>query len=247
MNLIAQPRKGVIYTIKDPNTNLVVYVGKSFDFTKRKSEHINSYKRYNNKKSNWIKFLLDNGQRPLFEIIDDCDEIDWELKERQYIKLYKSFGANLFNVTNGGEIGSMGHKRTEEEKEYYRKLYTGRKNSLEQRNLNSKSLKHKWDNDENYRKSQTKISIENLKKITPEHIQKRISKIRISLGKKSKVNFCLYWKVYHLFKQGYDYKTCSEIFEINKYTLESAIRRKYGGLKTKNYKSAKIKQLKLVL
>lgn len=93
-----------IYTISDPITLLVRYVGKTKNTKERFRKHLTE--NNNTYKSKWIKGLRIRGLIPLFEIIDVCNKDNWEDAEKRYIKLYKSIGANLLNQMPGGEGGA---------------------------------------------------------------------------------------------------------------------------------------------
>jgi len=95
-------RAGCIYVLKDPDTELVRYVGKTFSPTRRFYEHLNYNPNYRNKRTNWIGSLAKHCKKPIIEIIDECDEFTWSDKEKGYIKMYKACGARLLNMTDGG-------------------------------------------------------------------------------------------------------------------------------------------------
>lgn len=52
---------------------------------------------------NWIKGLKKEGLKPILEIIDEVDKIEWKFWEKHYISLYKSWGFRLTNLTEGGD------------------------------------------------------------------------------------------------------------------------------------------------
>ena len=106
-----------IYTISDPVTGLVRYVGKTISPKERFRKHLTS-KKLTTKLSRWIKGLSNKGLKPVFEIIDSCTESDWQSKERQYIIVFKSIGADLLNQMPGGEGGQtmLGKKLTPEQR-----------------------------------------------------------------------------------------------------------------------------------
>ena len=63
-----------LYTLKDPITNIVKYVGYSKNPKRRLWEHIRDAKRgLKTYKSCWVKSLLDIQQVPIMEIIKDCE------------------------------------------------------------------------------------------------------------------------------------------------------------------------------
>ena len=90
-----------IYTLSDPFTNEIRYVGKTINLEKRLYEHKRSHKK-NTHKSNWINGLMSNNSPPIIEIIDEVGE-DWQFWECFYIELLKSWGFRLTNMTPGGE------------------------------------------------------------------------------------------------------------------------------------------------
>lgn len=89
-----------IYTLSDPRTGLVLYVGKSNDPKQRYRRHI--YENKVTRKGSWIKSLILNGLMPVMDVIDSIPVSDWEFYEKQYIKMYKACGANLLNMNEGG-------------------------------------------------------------------------------------------------------------------------------------------------
>ena len=113
-----------IYTLKDPITNEVRYIGK----TKRKLvdrmySHTSNYKLEKEKsyKNSWIKSLKNKNLKPIIEELDLVEDNNWEFWEQFYINLFKSWGFNLTNMTKGGEgslggKGCLGYKHTEEAK-----------------------------------------------------------------------------------------------------------------------------------
>lgn len=106
-----------IYTLDDPITGEVKYVGKTArSLNKRYNEHLSSAdtNKTRNKVTCWIKSLLSKELKPTMTLVDVVGE-DWIFWEQHYICLYKSFGFNLKNSSVGGE-GSCGFRHTEEHK-----------------------------------------------------------------------------------------------------------------------------------
>ena len=92
-----------IYTLTDPNTNLVMYVGKTIlRICNRMSSHIHCAKHFTTPRDIWIKELLDNNQRPVATIIEYTDIINWEIREQFWIAFYRNLNSNLCNITKGG-------------------------------------------------------------------------------------------------------------------------------------------------
>lgn len=133
-----------IYTLSDINEN-IRYIGKTKNILRKRLyahifESINSNK--SNYKSNWIKSLLNKGERPIINIIDEVPEEEWEFWEEYWISQFKSWGFNLTNLTKGGE-GGNGYKHTDDSKRKMRKSKLGTKLSVEQRKKISESVKLK--------------------------------------------------------------------------------------------------------
>ena len=97
--------KNYIYSLSDPDTNEVRYIGKTNNLKRRLSKHLsNSELNSGNHKSNWIISLLRNNKLPIMDIIDEFDETnDINFYEIFYISLFKTWGFNLTNQTNGGD------------------------------------------------------------------------------------------------------------------------------------------------
>jgi hypothetical protein len=93
-----------IYTLNDPITNEIRYVGKSNTPNVRHRKHISEAKsnKNNNHKINWIKSLLAKNLKPTLDVIDEI-EGDWVWLEEYWISQFKGWGFNLVNGTNGGE------------------------------------------------------------------------------------------------------------------------------------------------
>lgn len=104
-----------IYTLSDPLTKEVRYVGKtSGKPSSRFSQHLYQWKRCTGKISHvnaWIKSLANKNLKPVQEVIDIVDEVYWIEAEQGYIRLFKSYGCKLTNLTHGGE-GTSGYKAT---------------------------------------------------------------------------------------------------------------------------------------
>ena len=101
-------KKVYIYTLSDPITNVVKYVGKSINPKDRFRCHIKDakLKRRNNLSCNWIKSLLKKGLEPNMDIIDEI-EGEWEWLEIYWISQFKTWGFKLKNLTNGGDYNPM--------------------------------------------------------------------------------------------------------------------------------------------
>lgn len=167
----------IIYTLSDPITKQVRYVGKTkCSITKRFNHHIDkSRNKPTTHRDNWIKSLLLKGLFPVIEIIDD-DVIDYE---SYWINQFVYWGFNLTNMTSGGE-GRSSYKMPDSTKLKISLANKGRKNTKESNERISKAkIGIKWGSDlkrkENHKKAlmgrkisqetKDKIGISNGKKV----------------------------------------------------------------------------------
>lgn len=144
-----------IYTLTDPNTNEIRYVGKANNPKTRYYQHcrISTKKTH---KTNWINKLLINKQKPIIEIIDTVPINEWIFWETYWISQFKAWGFNLVNNTHGGDGCTFGNQTsfkkgsvpknkgvalTSEAKEHLRKINLGKKTNDETKNKMSKSQK----------------------------------------------------------------------------------------------------------
>ena len=129
-------QKHVIYGLEDPNTKLLRYTGYTSDPEERlKSHHQLSNLKSNNHKNNWIKSLLEKGQRAKMVIIAEYETAE-ELPaaEDYWHSFFVSFGADLTNDPQYIGTGSKsGFKLSEEHKQNISKSNSGKKFSDEHR------------------------------------------------------------------------------------------------------------------
>lgn len=123
-----------IYGLKLNDSDEIKYIGRTgSNLKKRLASHFSDANKpkYNFKNVNWLRKYKNNVEIVLIEDnIETSDEAN--LKEIEYIKLFRSFGANLNNTTKGGE-GVVGMVRTEE----YRKRLS---DSLKGRIVHNKGI-----------------------------------------------------------------------------------------------------------
>lgn len=91
-----------IYGLVDPTTNELRYVGQTIQkLNRRLTGHI--LDKNINHKTCWIKGLKSKGLKPEIFLIDEVDDIKYEIF---YISYFKSIGCDLLNVSSGGETGN---------------------------------------------------------------------------------------------------------------------------------------------
>lgn len=109
-----------IYSLKDPLTNEIRYVGKTEKpLNERLRSHIN--KNDNTHVRNWIKKLKRKNLKPIIEIVDKVPISEWQFWEIFYISLFKSWGFNLTNHTIGGDGYRILHHTEETKKKISQK------------------------------------------------------------------------------------------------------------------------------
>lgn len=92
--------KVYIYALIDPNNNEIRYIGKTKYKAQRKAYH--NYDKSNKAKAEWVNELKLNNQKPIFEILEECNENNWEKKEMKHISDAKEKGCKLLNISKGG-------------------------------------------------------------------------------------------------------------------------------------------------
>jgi hypothetical protein len=107
-----------VYTIKDPRTGAIRYVGwTSKSLARRLNTHIQEAisKRARSYRAKWLLSLLSIGIRPVIEAIEHGNGDGWAEAERRWIAKFRADGARLVNATDGGE-GTPGMRVSEKAK-----------------------------------------------------------------------------------------------------------------------------------
>ncbi len=95
--------KAYIYSLFDPRSKEIRYIGKANNPTMRLYRHLRE--TYNSPKCRWIKSLLNSGVLPEMDILEEVDASDWEESERFYIGYFRFLGCRLTNLDAGGAVG----------------------------------------------------------------------------------------------------------------------------------------------
>lgn len=131
-----------IYTLSDPNTGSVRYIGKTKNIKDRLKRHLsNNSLSDSTKKNNWIISLLKNKQVPTIEILDEVNTNYANFYEVFYISLFKSWGFDLLNGTDGGDGCDWTGKKHRAISKLKNKINSPHRKSVAQFDLNGNPIK----------------------------------------------------------------------------------------------------------
>lgn len=103
-----------IYSLNDPITDEVRYVGKTVSLlSKRLSSHYQDKKI--SYKTHWINSLKEINLKPIIKLIEICNETNWQEREKYWISYYRE-RTKLTNYLDGGQGQQKGYKHTDEAK-----------------------------------------------------------------------------------------------------------------------------------
>jgi group I intron endonuclease len=162
-----------IYSLNDPITLEIRYIGQTIDMVTRLYGHIND--KHKTHKVNWIKSLKNKGLKPTINLIQEVPNEEASKWEIFYISFFKNCGFDLTNLTDGGEPGNFkkGHKHSPETR-------------LKIKEARAKQVIPKGKDSPHYGK-----------KHTPEHVAKVVAKLigrpcsaeaKAKIGKANKAN-----------------------------------------------------------
>ena len=93
-----------IYALRDPRDGRVRYVGKTNNPKSREKNHFaKSSLDHGMAKTKWILELRSHALRPVFTVLEECNEETWRERERFWIGYYGGI-RQLLNARLGGEI-----------------------------------------------------------------------------------------------------------------------------------------------
>lgn len=133
-----------IYTLKHPDTQEIRYVGKTVQQLKyRLATHISRSKKYRYAYVNcWIYSLLQEGKKPLIELIEEIEDNLWEEREIYWIQYYSS-RTRLTNFQLGGGHSNIGKELKEEHRKAISESLKGKPRDEETKRKISESHKGK--------------------------------------------------------------------------------------------------------
>ena len=118
----------LIYSLHDPRTGELRYVGKTKKLRARISEHLSrARKGQRTHLSAWLRSLVTVGLMPEMRVIEETSEQLWQARERFWINHFRQSGVRLTNGTEGGEGGATcnGKKWTEERRKHISEKFKG--------------------------------------------------------------------------------------------------------------------------
>lgn len=94
-----------IYTLSDPISNEIKYIGKTKDLKDRLKRHMSPYnlKETWTSKNKWLKYLKNNKLKPIIELLDVGNKDNINDLEIYWISQFKTWGFKLKNETDGGD------------------------------------------------------------------------------------------------------------------------------------------------
>ncbi len=147
-----------IYSLSDPITGEIRYIGKANNPKKRILDHIKEGETSNKShKISWVKSLISKGLIPIVEIVDEVPKSEWEFWEIYWISQFRAWKFNLTNISSGGYNNN--YKRTKETKVKMRKSKLGVKLSKDHKDNISESIKRKSEENPNYNRCSEKTHI----------------------------------------------------------------------------------------
>lgn len=137
-------RQWFIYTLSDPESSEVRYVGWTTNLKARLRWHISDAATRSGRqhKRHWIRSILSRNLKPLMDVVEDGVGDGWQPIEKKWIAHYRASGCDLVNATDGGE-GVVGFVVSEETRKRQSISRTGKKCNLSPEGRASISLTHR--------------------------------------------------------------------------------------------------------
>jgi hypothetical protein len=124
-----------IYSLADPRTNQIRYIGKAHNVRRRFNTHMREARSRSPLHSRrWIASLVRDGVEPEIAVIETCDTNETaNERERFWIGHFRSIGVDLTNTTDGGDGQSPGYQWPETARKKLSERTKGRKASPQHR------------------------------------------------------------------------------------------------------------------
>lgn len=107
------PKQWTIYSLADPRTEEIRYVGVTKDRLKQRlKEHWAEFRRRSTPKAQWLTELRAQELKPICSVLEEGVG-PWITAEQKWIAHYRQLGCKLTNSTIGGQ-GHTGYRHTEE-------------------------------------------------------------------------------------------------------------------------------------
>lgn len=95
-----------IYGLWDPRDGRLRYIGKTVNPRARFYRHLVDYDRGKiTHCSTWVKGILQSGNKPMMEILEEVTPETWQEIERDWIAQARTYGLDLVNMVSGGSGG----------------------------------------------------------------------------------------------------------------------------------------------
>lgn len=118
-----------IYELKDPNTNEIKYVGKSYQPVRRLQQHITERKTKPNRPlCDWIDNLILENKLPILQILQKCSKEISRKIEKEHIKKYRQ---SILNISDKSSGMNPGFKQSLEHNKRISQAMLGRKKTPE--------------------------------------------------------------------------------------------------------------------
>lgn len=98
-----------IYSLSDPRTEAVRYVGKANVPKRRLRAHINHARSGKGTwhSAAWVRSLLDDDIEPILGVLEEVPFEEWQAAERKWIAKLRAEGCDLVNTAEGGFGGAI--------------------------------------------------------------------------------------------------------------------------------------------
>ena len=179
-----------------------MYIGKTNKLKRRLNEHLsNKSLSKRTKKDNWIISLLKDGLIPKMEVLDDSTEDNIQELEIFYISMFRSWGFQLLNMTDGGDGGPNNNKgRVNSEKTTIKKIINNpNRKSIGKYDLDNRLIKkyhsiREAEKDSSIARSSIRLVCNGNRKTAGGFIWKHIEKINKYVIKEKNVDIIKYDK-----------------------------------------------------